>query len=52
MIVYADGREIQRTYSNYADFQATLAPGTHSMVVNAWDNAGTLMQASTVVTPR
>ncbi len=50
MIVYADGKEIQRTFSSYIDFQAALAPGTHSMVVNAWDNSGTLMQASRVVT--
>jgi hypothetical protein len=50
MIVYADGKEIQRTYSSYIDFQATLAPGTHFMVVNAWDNFGTLMQDSRMVT--
>jgi len=50
MIVYADGKEIQRTFANYMDFQAKLAPGTHSMVVNAWDNTGTLMQASRIVT--
>jgi hypothetical protein len=50
MIVYADGKEIQRSYSSYIDFQATLAPGTHFMVVNAWDNFGTLMQDSRMVT--
>jgi acid phosphatase len=50
MIVYADGKEIQRTHANYIDFQAKLAPGTHQMVVNAWDNTGTLTQASRVVT--
>jgi hypothetical protein len=50
MIVYADGKETQRTSARYIDFQAKLAPGTHSLVVNAWDNAGTLMQASRVVT--
>ncbi|HEV2991955.1 MAG TPA: hypothetical protein VG759_26195, partial [Candidatus Angelobacter sp.] len=50
MIVYADGKEVQRTHANYIDFQANLAPGAHQMVVNAWDNTGTLMQASRVVT--
>ena len=50
MIVYADGQEIQRTYGSYTDFQASLAPGSHLMVVNAWDSIGTLMQDSRVVT--
>ena len=49
MIVYADGQEIQRTYGSYSDFQASLSPGSHLMVVNAWDSAGTLMQDSRVV---
>ncbi len=50
MIVYADGKEIQRTSANYIDFQASLAPGTHLLVVNAWDNTGSLMQSSRTVT--
>lgn len=50
MIVYADSQQIQRTSANYIDFQAKLSPGTHVLEVNAWDNTGTLMQASRTVT--
>ena len=50
MIVYADGREVFRTYSNYADAQLNLAAGAHQLVVNAWDSAGTLMQTSQAIT--
>lgn len=50
MIVYADGREVFRTYSNYADAQLNLATGTHQLVVNAWDSAGTLLHAAQTIT--
>jgi hypothetical protein len=50
IILYADGKEIDRTHGNYIDFQAKLDPGNHQFVVNAWDSTGTLMQASKTVT--
>ncbi len=50
MILYADDREVYRTYSDRVDASITLSGGSHRIVVNAWDSTGALAQARESIT--
>lgn len=49
-ILYADGKEVYRTYGGYMDTQLKLSSGGHSLHVNSWNSKGVPMQASQTVT--
>jgi len=50
IVIYADNREVFRTYSSYADAQLNLSFGIHQLTVNAWDSTGNLLQAGQTIT--
>ncbi|MGZ4827933.1 MAG: PKD domain-containing protein, partial [Terriglobales bacterium] len=50
IIVYLDGNEVYRTYSATVNTSISMAAGQHQIVTNAWDSAGTLMQAKVSIT--
>jgi hypothetical protein len=50
MIIYRDGANIYLKYANSIDTYVSLSSGTHTLMVKAWDNAGTIYQSSVGVT--
>ncbi|MGI9100856.1 MAG: PKD domain-containing protein [Terriglobales bacterium] len=48
MIVYVDYNEVYRTYSATVSTSVPLAPGSHFVVINAWDGTGKSYQSSKV----
>lgn len=50
IIVYLDNNEVYRTYSATVNTSISMGSGQHQIVTNAWDSAGTLMQAKVSIT--
>jgi len=46
MIIYVDGNQDYLVYSNNLDTNISLASGSHSAVIRAWDNHGNVYSAS------
>jgi PKD repeat protein len=46
MILYLDYNQVLLTSSANIDTYVAMAPGSHLLAVNSWDNLGNLMQAS------
>src|SRR4051812_37004717 len=50
MIIYRDGTNIYLKYAKSIDTYVSLSSGKHTLMVKAWDNAGTIYQSSVGVT--
>ena len=50
MIAYLDNMNVDAVQGGQLNASVTMTPGTHNLVVNAWDAHGNLMQSSTQFT--
>lgn len=50
MRIYVDNASVYLTSANQLDTQVSIAPGTHFVVVQAWDSAGGILKAPETIT--
>lgn len=50
MQIYVDNASVYLTSANQLDTQVSIAPGTHFVVVQAWDSAGGIFKAPETIT--
>lgn len=50
MRIYVDNASVYLTSANHLDTQVSIAPGTHFVVVQAWDSAGGIFKAPETIT--